>query len=70
MAHVSTSFSTGFSFAARIEALVAAFKEAREQRQKYNQTVRELSGMSDRDLADIGISRFDIKDIAEQHVYG
>ena len=70
MAHVSTSFSTGFSFAARIEALVEAFKEAREQRQKYNQTVRELSGMSDRDLADIGISRFDIKDIAEQHVYG
>lgn len=70
MAHVNTTYSSGFSFVARVEAAIEAFKEARILRQKYNETVRELAGMSDRDLADIGIARYDIKDLATKHVYG
>ena len=31
---------------------------------RYLQTVRELSRLSDRDLADLGISRFDIDSVA------
>jgi uncharacterized protein YjiS (DUF1127 family) len=31
---------------------------------RYRQTVRELSRLSDRDLADLGISRFDIDSVA------
>ena len=32
---------------------------------KYRQTVRELQSMTDRELFDIGISRWDIKRIAK-----
>lgn len=35
----------------------------------YNATVRELSDLSDRELADLGISRTAIRDIAWQSVY-
>ena len=31
---------------------------------RYRETVRELSRLSDRDLADLGISRFDIESVA------
>ena len=31
---------------------------------RYRQTVRELSAMTDRELQDIGITRFDIRRVA------
>lgn len=37
---------------------------------EYQKTFAELDGLSDRDLADIGINRADIADIARTHVYG
>lgn len=36
---------------------------------KYRQTVSELSSLSNRDLADLGISRGDIRRIASESVY-
>ena len=33
----------------------------------YRQTVRELSLLSDRDLSDVGIARYEIESIARQH---
>lgn len=35
----------------------------------YNATVRELSALTDRELADLGISRSSIREIARQSVY-
>ncbi|MBO9398066.1 DUF1127 domain-containing protein [Shimia sp. R9_1] len=70
MANANITLTSGSSFTARIQAAVEAFKEARILRQKYHATVRELSGMTDRDLADIGILRHDIAELAEKHVYG
>lgn len=70
MAHVTTSYSNSFSLVARIEAAFARFKEARTLRRKYNETVREMRQLSDRELNDIGISRYDIHFIAQEHVYG
>ena len=32
---------------------------------KYRETVRELSGLTDRELEDIGISRYDIDALAK-----
>jgi uncharacterized protein YjiS (DUF1127 family) len=34
---------------------------------RYRETVRELSQLSDRELDDLGISRFQINNIARQH---
>jgi uncharacterized protein YjiS (DUF1127 family) len=34
---------------------------------RYRETVRELSLLSDRELDDLGISRFQIDNIARQH---
>jgi uncharacterized protein YjiS (DUF1127 family) len=34
---------------------------------RYRDTVRELSQLSDRELDDLGISRFQIDNIARQH---
>lgn len=35
---------------------------------QYGTAVRELSGLSDRELADIGITRSDIPHVAWEHV--
>ena len=42
------------------------FEETRLRRKSYNQTVFELSICSDRDLADMGISRSDICRLARE----
>jgi len=34
---------------------------------RYRKTFRELSKLSDRDLSDLGISRFEIDAVARQH---
>jgi uncharacterized protein YjiS (DUF1127 family) len=36
---------------------------------RYRDTVRELSQLSDRELDDLGISRFQIDSIARQHAF-
>ena len=37
-----------------------------QRRRVYNQTYEQLAGLSDRDLADIGVSRLQIADIARE----
>lgn len=51
-------------FATEIEAAVAALRTRRETERRL---LNELSGFSDRDLRDLGISRFDIRRIARTH---
>lgn len=70
MAQTITNIQPDFGFTKRVQAFVAAYREARLEQQKYNQTFRELDGLSDRELADIGIRRGDIADIARRHVFG
>lgn len=50
----------------RVRRLYVKGAEWWQERQAYNATVNELSDLSDRDLADIGISRADIPSIARQ----
>ena len=40
------------------------------QRRVYAQTVAELNALTDRELADLGISRLAIADIAHEAAYG
>lgn len=53
-----------------LKGYLARMREARARREDYLRTVRELSALSDRDLADLGISRLTIEDLARQHAYG
>lgn len=53
-----------------IRAAMQHIRAAAARRAVYRQTVRELEALSDRDLADLGISRADITDLAWQNAYG
>ena len=52
------------------EANRATATERRARRSAYVQTLHALQSMPDRDLADIGISRLSIKDVAHEAAYG
>ncbi len=46
------------------------FKTAMERRKVYRATLHELSILTDRDLADLGIARSNIKQLAWESAYG
>ena len=54
----------------RIKSLFASVKAAYARDASYRRTVRELSALSNRDLADLGISRGEIKYLAHEAAYG
>lgn len=70
MAHVINTGSFGHTLTARAGKLIEGLKAARSLRGEYNRTVSELNSLSDRELLDLGISRYDIREIAHRHVYG
>lgn len=69
MAYVNTTRSTHVSFLDRFAAVVKIVKDAVERRRVYNETLFELSNLSDRDLADLGLSRASISDVAKAVAY-
>ena len=68
MAYVN-SRSSSVSIADRFAAFFKVGKDAIERRRVYNQTVAELNHLSDRDLADLGLARANISDIAREAAY-
>jgi uncharacterized protein YjiS (DUF1127 family) len=70
MAYVNSSRTLNISFADRLGSIANSVKLALNRRRLFNQTVRELNALSDRELADLGIHASMIKDIAKQAAYG
>jgi len=64
MAYATNTVAPSFSFAERFEALRAAFTENRRKARIYRATLDELNVLTDRELADIGVSRSEIRSIA------
>lgn len=67
MAHSATLTAGGFSFSGIVSSLRAwrdARLDAARRGEVYRRTLNELGAMTDNDLADIGIARFMIADIA------
>ncbi len=62
----NTSTKRLFSFS----NFFGGFGENLENYRLYRQTVRELSNLSDRELSDLNISRWDIDRIAREAVQG
>ncbi|MGY3437944.1 MULTISPECIES: DUF1127 domain-containing protein [unclassified Marinovum] len=67
MAQALSNTSTGFNPASSLQSLVTALKTARARRAIYAQTFSELANLTDRDLADIGVNRSEIRSIAKKH---
>ena len=67
MANVIAHRNAGFHFSEVFRSLVVQLKDARKRRAAYARTYRELAGLTDRELADIGIARTQIDEIAQQH---
>ena len=70
MAYVNTTRATQSTLADRLGNFFAAVKAAVVRRRVYDQTVRELRALSDRELTDLGISRSMIDQIATEAAYG
>ncbi len=70
MAFVNTTRFTQISFLSRVLAMTSGITAALRQRQVYLSTLHELNSLSDRDLADLGIHRACLGDIAYEAAYG
>ena len=68
MAYVNTTVQT--SILTRVLAGTAGIVSVLRKRQTYLTTMRELNGLSDRDLADLGIHRSMLSEIAHEAAYG
>ncbi len=59
----------GHTLANRASDLIAAWRQARADHKLYVETRESLERLTDADLADIGISRLNIAEIAGAAVY-
>lgn len=70
MAYVNATRYSQISLLSRVLAATSGITAALRQRQVYLSTLRELNTLSDRDLADLGIHREMVRDIAFEAAYG
>jgi uncharacterized protein YjiS (DUF1127 family) len=68
MAYVNTNVNS--SVLSRVLAATSGIIAALRKRQVYLSTQRELNGLSNRDLSDLGIHRSMIAEIAREAAYG
>jgi len=66
MVYVNTSRIAGFNLIERFAALRADIATRVSQSRAYRATFNELSAMTDRELADIGVARSMIHEISRQ----
>jgi uncharacterized protein YjiS (DUF1127 family) len=70
MAFVTTTRIGTASRARRDGGLFNTLKTAIARRRVYARTLGELNQLTDRELADLGISRFSIAQVAHEAAYG
>ena len=70
MAYVNSTRAASSSFSDRFFAVTKYVQSALVRRRMFNQTARELNALTDRELADLGIHRASIRQIAIQAAYG
>ncbi len=70
MAYVQTSIAMTARSAERHSGLFANLGAALARRRLYARTLAELRELSDRELADLGMSRLSIARVAHEAAYG
>lgn len=68
MQHAHALHIEPVDFVGRIQHAIEALRVGRLQAKAYNKTVRELSNLTDHELADIGVDRAEILTVARQSV--
>jgi uncharacterized protein YjiS (DUF1127 family) len=70
MAYANSTSIARKGFIDRLVALKDTITTAINQRRVYERTVAELNSLTDRELADLGISRLSITDLAREAAFG
>lgn len=70
MAYVVSNRRSGISLADLFANVSVNVKAALARRAIYSRTLAELNALTDRDLADLGVSRHQIGDLAREAAYG
>ncbi len=70
MAHALNTTFASSSLVARLRDAVTQARTSWALHREYKRTFDEMDALSDRELADIGVRRSDISDIARTHIYG
>lgn len=70
MAYAIGAVTTNLGLMDRVRSFLSDYKQASIRQSLYRKTVAELSSLSNHELADIGISRGQIEDIAREHAQG
>lgn len=70
MAYVTSQGAVGTGVVAWFGDVLAAWAVARQRRAVYARTVKELSGLTDRELSDINLSRSQITEVAFEAAFG
>lgn len=66
----ATTHTHRSGLAERLSAFIAEHREAAAKRTAVRRTRDELAQLSDRELDDLGVSRYDIPRVAREAVYG
>ncbi|WP_278923534.1 MULTISPECIES: DUF1127 domain-containing protein [Pseudophaeobacter] len=69
MAHVYNTASNQITLFARLRGLLRDIGARWALARDYKRTFSQLDRLTNRELADIGVRRCDIADIARRHVY-
>jgi uncharacterized protein YjiS (DUF1127 family) len=70
MAYVNSTTLSRRGFFDRFSSVKDIVLAAIRQRRIYERTVAELNNLTDRELNDLGISRFSIPELARESAYG
>lgn len=70
MAFANDIRDAGPTISDRFALFFKGLQEARQRRKVFRQTLRELTSLSSRDLADLGIHRSMITRVAAEAAYG
>ncbi|CUH85718.1 hypothetical protein TM5383_02952 [Thalassovita mediterranea] len=70
MAHAVTHRSHSFGIADRAAVLIQDLRDRLARRKVYRETINEMSVLSNRELADLGFNRSQLRSIAWEAAYG
>ena len=70
MAYVVSNRTARFSLGDYLGNVKASLKANLARRAIYRQTLNELNALTDRELVDLGISRFEVTALAHEAAYG